>query len=277
MESKHYYSYKDTEPDGGRACSRKSDEAPLIVNCFGRFYGRHKFSTNNIREDFYLLILIEGSFDVYLNGKIVPISEGDAIIFPPNERFIYSKSQEENVYYLWTHFTGSYAECLIKKLGLPLNSIIKNADCAQAVSAFENAFELTLKNSSFIDSELSVFINNLLINIAKSLKSESSEKHIAKSLTIINESFSSDIAIAELANAENLSVSRYNYVFKKSMGVSPLKYITSLRMSKAKYLLKNTDLTVSQIANECGYSDSHFFHRIFKNENEMTPKQYREK
>ena len=93
---------------------------------------------------------------------------------------------------------------------------------------------------------------------------------------MINESFSSDIAISELAKVENLSVSRYNYVFKKSMGVSPLKYITSLRINKAKYLLKNTDLTVSQIASECCYSDSHFFHRIFKNETEMTPGQYRE-
>jgi len=174
------------------------------------------------------------------------------------------------------HFTGSYADTLIKDLGLPMNTVIKNVDCAHSVSAFENAFELTLKNSSFLDKELSVFINDLLIKTAKSLKLETGEKHIAKSLTLINESFSSDIAISELAKVENLSVSRYNYVFKKSMGVSPLKYITSLRINKAKYLLKNTDLKVSRIASECGYSDSHFFHRIFKNETEMTPGQYRE-
>lgn len=275
MESKHYY-YDSADASSGMACSRKSKEAPLIVNCFGRFYGNHKFNTNSMREDFYLIILIEGSFDVKLNGKNEAIFPGNAIIFPPDEYYIYSKSQEENVYYLWVHFTGSYAETLIKGLGLPMNTVIKNVDCARSVSAFENAFELTLKNGSFLDKELSVFINDLLIKIAKSLKRETSEKHIAKSLSIINESFSSDIAISELARAENLSVSRYNYIFKRSIGVSPLKYITSLRINKAKYLLKNTDLTVSQISNECGYSDSHFFHRIFKNETEMTPKQYRE-
>ncbi|MBE6696232.1 MAG: helix-turn-helix domain-containing protein [Ruminococcaceae bacterium] len=275
MESKHYY-YDITDASSGMACSRKSEDAPLIVNCFGRFYGNHRFSTNCMRKDYYLLILIEGSFDVNLNGKNEVIFPGTAIIFPPDEYYIYSKLQEENVYYLWVHFTGSYADTLIKDLGLPMNTVIKNVDCAHSVSAFENAFELTLKNSSFLDKELSVFINDLLIKTAKSLKLETGEKHIAKSLTLINESFSSDIAISELAKVENLSVSRYNYVFKKSMGVSPLKYITSLRINKAKYLLKNTDLKVSRIASECGYSDSHFFHRIFKNETEMTPGQYRE-
>ena len=276
MEAKNYYSYTDATINPSSACSRKSEEAPFIVNCFGIFCGNHKFSTKNTRKDFYLLIPIEGSFQVYLNGKNETITATNAIIFPPDEEYIYSKKTQENVYYLWAHFTGYHVASLMKKLGLPLNTIMENVDCGAALNAFEKAFELTLKKGCFLDDELSLFINDMLIKIAKCLKTDKNEKSLIKSLTIINESFSSDIPISELARAENLSVSRYNYVFKKSIGVSPLKYITSLRIEKAKYLLKNTELSVVEISRECGYSDSHFFHRIFKNETGITPKQYRQ-
>ena len=62
----------------------------------------------------------------------------------------------------------------------------------------------------------------------------------------------------------------YDYVrklFHKEMGLTPLKYMTDLRMKKAKSMLatpQNVDLTVAEVAENCGYSDALYFSRVFK-------------
>ena len=49
-----------------------------------------------------------------------------------------------------------------------------------------------------------------------------------------------------------------------------------LRMAKARKLLKESDMTVSEIALQCGYRSESYFHEMFREENHMTPGRYRQ-
>ena len=75
----------------------------------------------------------------------------------------------------------------------------------------------------------------------------------------------------------------YDYVrklFKKEMGMTPLEYLTDLRMRKAELMLSSLwsrDYSVSEIAGLCGFDNALYFSRVFRKHFHMSPTQYAEK
>ena len=153
--------------------------------------------------------------------------------------------------------------------------IIPGVNIHEISNRFERMHLDTLNKVSFLTNELSLFACSILLKAVQSQRTKRTESQLIKSLSYINEHYDKDISIQTLAQIERLSVSRYNTVFRDLLGTSPVKYITELRMNKAKYLLDSTTLTISQIANMCGYLDSHYFHRVFKTSVGTTPKNWR--
>jgi transcriptional regulator GlxA family with amidase domain len=101
------------------------------------------------------------------------------------------------------------------------------------------------------------------------------DQMLKSSIMFINQNYNKNISIPDLAKLENLSVSRYNSLFNALTGLSPVQYITNMRLSSACDLLTSTDLPVKQIAIMVGYADSHFFSRIFHSKIGVSPAAYR--
>lgn len=68
----------------------------------------------------------------------------------------------------------------------------------------------------------------------------------------------------------------YNH-FKRTVGVTPNRFIHRLRMQIAKHLLSTTDKSVTDIAFDCGYSSIHYFNKHFKEYEGIAPRAYRKK
>ena len=58
--------------------------------------------------------------------------------------------------------------------------------------------------------------------------------------------------------------------------MTPVTYINKLRLSKAKTLLANTNLSIEQISLKCGFNEYSYFTRLFKKQFGQTPTNYRE-
>ena len=84
-----------------------------------------------------------------------------------------------------------------------------------------------------------------------------------------------NLMLQDVAKAVNMSKSRFSTVFSQTTGQSFTEYLIYLRLSKAKELLKSSNLKSSQIATEIGYNDSHYFSYIFKKNVGITPSDYR--
>ena len=65
-------------------------------------------------------------------------------------------------------------------------------------------------------------------------------------------------------------------IFREETQQTPHDLAAVLRMAKARKLLKESDLTVSEIALQCGYRSESYFHEMFREENHMTPGRYRQ-
>ena len=84
-----------------------------------------------------------------------------------------------------------------------------------------------------------------------------------------------NLMLQDAARAVHMSGSRFSTVFAQETGMTFTEYLTSLRITRAKELLRTSDMRSSQIAFEVGYNDSHYFSYLFKKNTGFTPSEYR--
>ena len=282
MRSFYYYSIPYENDSGINACSIESFEHPLIVNCAGRFETAFPFTTDNRegRCDYYLMYIIEGELKFGIDDGECLVGKGNAIIFPPRFHYKYTYSGNgKTLKYLWVHFTGSHVRSFLEGLELfPLSTPLNVGQDSHIAMGFQSLFDGFSKGGLFSKQEIACELEHILITLAKAIHKDSVPQNpLARSLEYINSHFTSDISANELARIENLSVSRYNALFSKHMGMPPIRYVIKLRMANACELLENTDMSIRQIGILVGYEDPHFFSKLFKKHVGTSPLQYRQK
>ena len=149
----------------------------------------------------------------------------------------------------------------------------------ESVMDFYNIFSLTSCQSiDDLDALLRRLCDYLLSgNDHKEMPVASGEEdEISQVVHYMEEHFSDpEISMTALADSFELSTTRFSLSFKEKMGMSPLDYLTLLRVEKAKELLASTNLTIRDISVQVGYYDSGSFIRRFKQVTGETPQQYR--
>jgi len=91
----------------------------------------------------------------------------------------------------------------------------------------------------------------------------------------VQERYSEELSLEDIAGAAYVTPNYLCYVFKKKTGLTPMRYLTQYRMKRARALLENTDLRITDIMQECGYNSASYFSTVFKAEYGCTPSVYR--
>jgi transcriptional regulator GlxA family with amidase domain len=91
----------------------------------------------------------------------------------------------------------------------------------------------------------------------------------------IDENFNQKITIEDLAQIVGYSYDHFRHLFKNKFGISPIFYVMSKRLDKARSLLRSSELSVTAISMECGFSNDPQFCNIFKMEFGESPLSYR--
>lgn len=139
--------------------------------------------------------------------------------------------------------------------------------------------ELNVVTKEIADTSIA---NDLLSQIYSTL----TEKSVSKSTGAYSDIFSqlrkemkyspqNNWSVLRGAEKTGLSGSHFQRLYKKHFGISFTEELIVFRIERAKYLLENTTLTVSQIAEECGYTNSAHFMRQFKERENISAGQYR--
>ncbi|PTE68377.1 AraC family transcriptional regulator [Staphylococcus devriesei] len=144
---------------------------------------------------------------------------------------------------------------------------------------------LSGKYATMIDDETSVQgIENLTLtmieeyaNTTLSTKSLNYSSKINKVIQYMELHLSRDITLEDLAKSVELSPAYLSRTFKKEVGVTISLFLSEQRVRKGEYLLKNTDMSIEQIAHYVGFKQQSYFATCFKNIFGLSPNQYRKK
>jgi transcriptional regulator GlxA family with amidase domain len=102
-----------------------------------------------------------------------------------------------------------------------------------------------------------------------------SDKKIRAVEGYIDEHFARDLTIETLAGRVNMTPRTFMRRFKSATGRKPGEYMQTLRITIAREMLENDDLSVEAVSRAIGYDDSAFFRTLFKRHTGMTPGEYR--
>lgn len=105
-----------------------------------------------------------------------------------------------------------------------------------------------------------------------------SENEIVKEVVnAIENNYNKKITLSKLATDAFISESYLSSLFKKSLGISPIQYITNLRINAALDYLNNTNLKINDISAMVGYPDQTYFTKVFKRVTGKNPTDFRQK
>lgn len=104
---------------------------------------------------------------------------------------------------------------------------------------------------------------------------DTAEAIVSKICLYIEENYSGNISLNDLSAIVFVSPYHLSHIFKASRGVSPIQYLIGVRIERAKEMLKNTTLSVAEIAAAVGYPNTNYFNDIFKRSAGVTPGRFR--
>lgn len=91
----------------------------------------------------------------------------------------------------------------------------------------------------------------------------------------INKNLREDLSLEQISRTLSMSAYHFAHVFKQTVGRTPHRYVTECRVERAKSLLRETELPVTQIAHQVGYSNQSHFSTVFHRFTGQTPRRYR--
>lgn len=127
--------------------------------------------------------------------------------------------------------------------------------------------------------DITAYIRSMLaraLELRDRKNSNQTGKMMKKALDYIEDNYDLDtISLNSAAKATNVSANYFSAVFSQEMQMTFTEYVTGKRMEKARKLLRQTEKTSGEIAQEVGYRDPHYFSFVFKKTQGCTPREYR--
>jgi len=98
---------------------------------------------------------------------------------------------------------------------------------------------------------------------------------LRRAIEFMHDNYSRELALEEIAGAAYLSEFHFARMFKQITGVTPHYYLANLRLERARKLLLETTLPISEIAWMVGYQSQSHFTRVFRSVTGVTPRAFR--
>ena len=232
-----------------------------------------------------LFFIEDGNNYCTINNKSYKIKKGDLILINSD---ILHNTLEDKTDIVGTilgiknfQLKGFSKNQLISKEQVPVISTNNfNFDVAPFFSILNNLAVIDSVKHINKKSCANHILSALLMNIYEFIQDNNDDKKQDYNIGLkikayIDEHYTEDINLTIMAKALHINLYYLSHTCKKYLGYSPIQYITNQRIKEAQRLLLSTDLTVTEIAFECGYNNSNYFQTVFRNIVGMSPGKYR--
>lgn len=225
-------------------------------------------------QDYELVYIICGCGKIRIDDRQISVNSGDLICFRPGVPHSLWLEQEPYMEFYGLHFHISEEKLLEK---VPDYMHLESGSWLEI--QMRNLYEEYRKKRYLSNWKQEILLQRILCEILIKQHAEQepiSNKRINKVLAYIHENPFREYTLVELMNYAGVKKSLFLKSFRSVTGTTPLQYIIDLRLEQARDLLTETDLQISQISEQCGFSDSFYFSRCFKKRFSVSPTQYRE-
>lgn len=257
---------------------------PFHYACFTRFIGYSEEKYYTVHNSFQVIIALSGTLHFELEGekRSVKSNPGSLFVLSPGVRHRWHSEDGEsceNFMFFCDGFTEDDSE-LGQIFNVNRQDLIWHFQLKAEAYTFyiDNFRELIQDHNSFnanIMHGLLYSFCGIICHHAKLLGivEKHSKQHpaLTKAVENIHRDYRKRVTLPNLSRDCSLSQSRLSELFNKAFGMSPIQYLTDLKIKKATQLLTYSDMNITQIAEYLGFSSVHYFSRFFKKHSNIKP------
>jgi len=256
----------------------------FIVTDLGYFptVEQHSVARPEGVKQWILIFVNEGNGWYESNGQTYAVQSNEVLIIPPGRSHAYGASPKHPWSIFWFHFEGKGVEHL-------LNWIISKSEAQtmpcrspdalrRQFHAIISAVERGYHEHTLL--ELSRVLIHVLTLLHRNPVCESGNQQLERiesAMDRMRREIDQPQPLRHYASVSGLSVSQFSYLFKQHTGISPMNYLTEVRMQRACEFLDTTQSSIKNIAWQLGYDDPLYFSRAFKKCTGLSPSQYRKR
>ena len=252
---------------------------PFYITEMGHFFAESNYSvTRDFHDSFLFLYTLEGSGQIKSGGTTINLCENSATLIDCHKLHSYSSSSS-SWEFIWLHLKGDGVKAMYE---LIYPEEISAIDVPKEFLMYDSFREKNSQPDILSSAEESAQLHSLLNTLFKcKLHIEHTNnvrysEFINKAVSIIQNNFSEPLSIDDLLS--EIPVSKYHFIriFKQLMGVTPYQYLMNYRITKAKILLRSEDISINEVAEKCGFSDTSNFINQFKKHTAQKPLEYKQ-
>lgn len=216
----------------------------------------------------------------FKKGSLICMAPGDDILVHPSKSSSPAK-------YMTICVNKEFMQNIYLQTGGAGNLSFKKLDTTYSYHLLEGVGALTYEVLNYEETNhlmIESLENRIAIQLLRDASfkfntsgdnSKTSRDNVQKAVKYIETYYSSNIMIKDICDAIYISAPHLQKIFLKYVGITPYQYIMDCRHRKAKEMLKNTCVSIEEIAMQCGFVNSAHFSTAFKQREGMPPLSYK--
>lgn len=225
-----------------------------------------------------LLLIFKTPAKVVINGIIQHVQADSAVLFSCGFPQYYSADCDKYINH-WVHFYADENDDFFRRINLPFNTIINASDVYMIESLLSQLNSESLSDGNNREECVDLILRLIMAKLSEDCKKSCHSSVHSEKLRLLRSDIYSNPSefrsVAKMAEQLSLSPSHFQALYKSEFGISCYEDVLNARLERAKYYLKNTSLSVSRIAELCGYENDVHFIRQFKLRTGLTASAYR--
>lgn len=241
---------------------------------FGYQFHEEKYNFNlHIHQFAELTYMLDGEMDITVGNRTETLKSGQLALIFPFHTHSYS-STRLNRFAIFT-FSPSIVSDFMKNTNGKIGE--------KTVFTPSNSTSVMFDERILKEQQLSLYSIRACLYAALSdfsaqirlISSSGDNNMLSKLLSFMNQHYSEPITLTETAKSVGYSANYLSHCIKKSFALNYSSLLSCIRTENAKSLLAESDISILNVALECGFGSERSFHRQFKNITGQTPGQYR--
>ena len=229
-----------------------------------------------------IYFMLEGNCTYIIDNKLYSVQAGDIVVIPDG-MIHHTKYDDINHSRILINCSGKYIPASVRAGFTSGTYLYRNPFVVDEVKKLFEKAENEYRLGDIYSDEILVCLTHslfylLLRNSDSCITVDDGNRIIKEAVAYIRENFASDITLSSLAKRFSVSPEHFSRMFKKETGLGFSKYLNSLRLQYAEQLLRSAEgQNITGIAEICGFEDSNYFSKKFKEVYGISPKKLQKK
>ena len=273
--SRYHYSFESNQSFTIRGTAK-------LLNVSSARYGGDWHSVPHTHNHTELFFIVSGKGQFLIEDQVFPVDVNNLVIINPNVTHTEDSLNAQPLEYIVLGIDG--IELATSENSNGQFCILDHYESMEISPCLRNILrEMALKSTGYEDicqAYMEILIIRLMRSTSLAVQAEpqsiSSNRQCAAVRRYIDLHFKEPLTLEQLSEEAHMNKYYLSHVFKREYGVSPINYMISKRIEESKYLLAETDLSMSQIAQLLGFSSLSYFSQVFHRTQAVSPKEYRQ-